>query len=336
MWVPKRVLFEAQSLEYERGRHMQQKFRSLGVPVEVMGKSNRVTGIPDNPTAKGWTEAKDTLVVRVRNTNKFETCKPSAHYQLPLASSCPGKCEYCYLHTTLGKKPYLRVYANVEEILERAAKYIAERQEETIFEGAATSDPIPVEPYSGSLASAITFFGKEPKARFRFVTKFTEIDSLLDLEHNGRTRFRFSINTQSVIKRWEHATPSAEQRLEALGKVAAAGYPMGLIIAPVVLDSTWQGEYNQLLEDLGRRLGNVTDLTLEIILHRYTDRAKSTILEIFPSSSLPMNKEERVYKYGQFGYGKWVYPKDLYKSAEEFFREKIASTLPQARIEYLV
>ena len=337
MWIPKRVLFEARSLEYQRGVDMHQKFIGLKIPVEVMGKGNRVSGIANHPPARAWNEAKDTLVVRVRDTKKFETCRPSANFQLPLASSCPGKCEYCYLHTTLGKKPYIRVYANLEEILERAQSYIRERlPEDTVFEGAATSDPLPVEPYSGSLADTITFFGRQEKAWFRFVTKFNQVDSLIELKHNGRTRFRFSVNTEKIIAHWEHGTPNLDSRLDALARVAQAGYPMGVIIAPVVLDESWQKDYGRLLNELSNRLQGVEDLTIEIILHRYTDRAKNTILDIFPSSSLPMEKEDRVYKYGQFGYGKWVYPKDIYKLAEEFFRAKISTLLAKAKIEYLV
>lgn len=45
-------------------------------------------------------------------------------------------CEYCYLNTQLGKRPYTKVYVNVDEILEKALKYINERKpKSTIFEG---------------------------------------------------------------------------------------------------------------------------------------------------------------------------------------------------------
>jgi len=337
MWIPKQVSFEARSLEYPRGKKMYQHFIKLGVPVEVMGKGNRVTGIASSPAAKAWSEAKDTLVVRVRNVTKFETCKPSAHYQLPLASSCPGKCEYCYLHTNLGKKPYLRIYANLEEILARAQKYINERlPEETVFEGAATSDPLPLEPYSHSLEDTIKFFGTQAKGRFRFVTKFDQVDSLVNLAHNGRTRFRFSVNSARAITRWEHGTPGLAARLDALAKVAQAGYPMGLIIAPVFIEDGWEEDYGQLLEELSRRLSTVSDLTVEIILHRYTDRAKATIQEIFPSTSLPMDRDDRVFKYGQFGYDKWVYTKDIYQAAREYMETRVKTLLPLAKLEYLV
>jgi len=45
-----------------------------------------------------------------------------------------------------------------------------ERLSYTIFEGAATSDPVPVEPYTGALAETIRFFASQEHGKFRFVT----------------------------------------------------------------------------------------------------------------------------------------------------------------------
>ncbi|WP_334305981.1 spore photoproduct lyase family protein, partial [Clostridioides difficile] len=98
------------------------------------------------------------MVVGIRKSLKFQTCKPSANYQLPLVSGCMGRCEYCYLNTQLGDKPFIRVFVNVDEILEQTKKYIEDRKPQvTIFEGAATSDPVPVEPYTNSLKKTIEF-----------------------------------------------------------------------------------------------------------------------------------------------------------------------------------
>jgi len=55
------------------------------------------------------------------------------------------------------------------------------------------------------------------------VTKFTDVDSLLGIPHNEHTRFRLSINTGDVIKRYEHATPPLADTLAAAKKVAASG-----------------------------------------------------------------------------------------------------------------
>src|SRR3712207_8937191 len=45
----------------------------------------------------------------------------------------------------------------------------------------------PVESYSHALKDAIEFFGTNPYGKFRFVTKYTDVDSLLNLQHNNRT-----------------------------------------------------------------------------------------------------------------------------------------------------
>lgn len=339
VFKPKRVYFEPAALEYPLGRKLYKEFQEEGIPIIKTGSHNRVTGIPGKTPQEAYMEAKQTFVVGVRRTLKFETCKPSAHYQLPLCTSCIGKCEYCYLNTTLGKKPYLRVYVNIEEILNKTKEYIEKRKPEiTYFEGAATSDPLPYEPYTKALAKTIEFFGKEELGRFRFVTKFTEVDSLLRIRHERHTRFRFSINTQSVIGKHEHSTPSAGERIEAACKVAQAGYPVGFLVAPVILYDNWQSEYKEMLEQLAEKLPSDTqkDLTFEIISHRYTNRAKRNIQEVFPSSELPMNEEERQFKYGQFGYGKYVYPKDELNMYKDYFTEILKEIFPDTKVDYII
>ncbi|HBV96186.1 MAG: Spore photoproduct lyase [Peptococcaceae bacterium BICA1-7] len=338
-FTPKRVYFEKEALNYPLGQELHRRFGREGIPIMMAASHNRISGIPGKTPREAYLEAKRTLVVGVRRTLKFETCKPSAHYQLPLNTSCSGKCEYCYLHTTLGNRPYLRIYVNVDEILAKAEEYIKERKPEiTLFEGAATSDPIPVENYSGSLKKAIEFFGRQELGRFRFVTKYTEVDSLLDADHREHTRFRFSINTQHVIKRYEHGTPGAEERLEAARKVAGAGYPLGFIIAPIMVYPGWEKDYGELMENLREKLGPAAEsnITFELISHRFTARAKKRILDIFPSSTLPMEEEERKFKYGQFGYGKYVYPKETLQEMDSLFRSNLERNFPGSRVEYLV
>jgi len=338
-FLPKRVFFEQQALEYPLGQELWSHFTEKNIPVAKIASHNRISGIPGKTPQEAYREAKATLVVGVRKTLKFEGCKPSAHYQLPLVTSCPGKCEYCYLQTTLGKKPYIRIYVNQEEILSQAARYIEERKPEiTVFEGAATSDPLPIEKYTGALARTIEFFGRQDHGRFRFVTKFINVDSLLKLDHHNHTRFRFSLNSDYVISSFEHGTPPLRERIEAASKVSHAGYPLGFIIAPIILYDHWQEEYLALLTNLKNSLdpSALNNLTFELISHRYTKRAKENILSLFPETKLSMKEEERRVKYGQFGYIKYLYPKDIYQEMENFFSQEIARLFPQGKVEYFV
>lgn len=343
-FIPARVFYEPGALDYPLGKSLAEDFRQMKIPLSPATSHNRITGIPGNTPAAQYREAKRTLVIGVRRSEKFQTCKPSAHYQLPLVTSCPGMCEYCYLATTLGKKPYVRIYVNLEEILGIASELIRERLPEiTQFEGAATSDPLPVERYSGALRQAIEFFGRESNGRFRFVTKYTDVDSLLDAKHEGHTRFRFSLNCSEVVERYEHGTPSPEERIIAAGKVLKADYPLGFIFAPIFRFDGWQEAYRRLIERSAEELTkrapsgwSSEQLTLEFISHRFTSRAKTNILGVFPNSSLPMEETERKFKYGQFGYGKYVYQPEEMKEMKEFFLEQVKVYFSLAQVEYFV
>lgn len=340
MFVPKRIIFEKDSLDYEIGKNIYNEFKSKQ-NIEIINlTTNKVKqNIPGENLYKFYREGKKTLVVGVKKGLKFQSCKPSAHFQLPLVSGCIGQCEYCYLNTNLGDKPYIKVNVNIEDIINQAQQYINERLPEiTIFEGSATSDPVPIEPYTHSLARTIEFFGKSENGRFRFVTKFSDIDGLLNLQHNGNTEIRFTINTDKVISEYENRTASIAKRIEASVKIAKAGYPLGYIIAPVFLYDGWKDDYRNLLLNLHEKMPKDLKhpVIFEVISHRYTTRAKNIILEVFPETTLPMSDEERTYKYGQFGYGKFVYTKEQLLEMKEFFQTEIESIFENNVIKYII
>ncbi|HCW54713.1 MAG TPA: spore photoproduct lyase [Clostridium sp.] len=340
MFVPNRILFEKNSLDYEIGNNIFNTFKD-NPKVEIINmSSNKIKShIPGDNIYDFYRHGKNTLVVGAKRPGKFQSCKPSANYQLPLISGCTGQCQYCYLNTNLGDKPYVKVNVNIDDILNTAEKYMNERLPQlTIFEGSATSDPVPMEPYTHSLQKAIEFFSKKPKGRFRFVTKFNDVDSLLDLEHNGKTEIRFTLNTAKVINEYEKRTASFDLRLEACKKIAGASYPTGFIIAPVFLYEGWKEDYKNLLINLHDNLPKTLSapVTFEVISHRYTTRAKNVINEVFPDNTLPMNNDERKYKYGQFGYGKYVYTKEQLDEMKTFFTDNINSIFENKIIKYII
>ncbi len=342
MFIPKRILFEKNARSYPLGEQIYQRFLTQkDVEIIELSKNKIKENIPGDTPQDFHMEGKNTLVVGVKTGLKFQSCKPSAHYQLPLLSGCIGQCQYCYLNTNLGDKPYMRINVNSEDILHQADAYIKERLPEiTIFEGSATSDPVPVEPYSSLLKTAIEHFGKSSNGRFRFVTKFTDVDTLLELDHQGHTEIRFTLNTNQVIQNYERRTPSLEKRIEAARKVITSGYPSGFLIAPIFLYDNWKEDYKHLLLKLNDQLPEqlTHPITFEIISHRYTPRAKQVISEIYPEHQLPMKDEERSYKFGQFGYGKYVYPKESLSAIAAFFQEEIADIFKDRniKIKYII
>ena len=336
-FVPQLVYIEPKALEYELGRELKKKFEKMGIEIRETTSHNQVRNIPGNNELQQYRNAKSTLVVGLRRTLKFDTSKPSAEYAIPLATGCMGHCHYCYLQTTLGSKPYIRTYVNLDEIFAQATKYIEERKPEiTRFEAACTSDIVGIDHLTHSLKRTIEFIGSTELGRLRFVTKFHHVDHLLDAKHNGKTRFRFSVNSRYVIKNFEPGTSSFDERLEAARKVAGANYPLGFIVAPIYMHEDWEEGYFELFERLSNSLQgvNLTDLTFELIQHRFTKPAKRVIEKRYPKSKLEMDEEKRKYKWGRYGIGKYVYKDEEAKDIESTIRGYIHQFFPEAEIQY--
>ncbi|KAF6636654.1 spore photoproduct lyase [Paenibacillus sp. LX16] len=336
-FLPDLVFFEPDALNYPKGQRIMDWVKAKDIPYRMTTSHNRITNLPGETEVEKYRMAKKTLVVGIRKTLTFDQSKPSAEYAIPISTGCMGHCHYCYLQTTLGAKPYIRVYVNTDDILSAAKAYIEERAPEiTRFEAACTSDPVGLEHITGTLGDLIRFMADEEFGRLRFVTKYHHVDPLLDIKHNGHTRIRFSINSDYVIKQFEPATSRFEERIEAAGKIARAGYPLGFIIAPIIWYDGWEEGYGELLRKLGETLPQhaTKDLTFELIQHRFTKTSKAVIEKRYPKTKLEMDIEKRKKKWGRWGQNKYVYPDEQQNALREFITERIFEHFPLSRIEY--
>lgn len=333
VFVPKTVFVTPKALEYPDTSRILDAFRRAG-SVIVRGSPR----LPRNLTAAArYARAKTIVVLGVDKKPSFLTCRPSADYQLNLVKGCPGMCEYCYLQTTMGPSPYIRINVNVEEILEKAGEICRRKSGAVTFEGSSVSDPVPVERYTKAISRAIAFFAEVPNGYLRVVTKFTDISSFLGLDHRRKTRMRYSLEAEEFHREFERGTQPLEERLEAARTLAEDGYPIGFLIAPVFLERGL-GPYERLLTMIKEAFpsGLREDTTLEFVTHRFTERAKSQILARRPDSRLPMKENDRLFKMGQFGYGKYVYPAEKLAQAKDSMMELVNRILPGVRVEYFV
>ena len=336
-FVPQLVYVEPAALDYPLGKELISKFKDMGIEVRETTSHNQIRNLPGDTDFQRYRIAKSTLVVGVRKTLKFDTSKPSAEYAIPFVTGCMGHCHYCYLQTTMGSKPYIRTYVNIDEIFEAAEKYMAERApEETRFEASCTSDIVGVDHLTHTLKKAIEFFGQSEYGKLRFVTKFAHVDHLLDAKHNGKTRFRFSMNDEYIIKTFEPGTSRRDERIEAAKKVANAEYPLGFIIAPIYLHDGWKNGYKEMFEKLEAELPSYAkkDLTFEMIQHRFTKPAKRVIEKNYPMTKLELDESKRKYKWGKYGIGKYVYKDEEQEDIKDTLGGYIHTYFPEAKIEY--
>lgn len=338
--MPERVLFTPAALSEPWGQQIRSRVQSLNLPVEELPR-NRLTGLRGEDDRDTYKIAKRTLAVVTAPPSAFKLSPipPSADWQFHLAEGCPAHCQYCYLAGSLSGPPVIRVFANLPQILENLAAY--ERSSDTTtFEVSCYTDPLGIEHLTGSLAECIRYFGTRQNGHLRWVSKFDAVDELLDLPHNGHTRCRVSVNAAPVSSRFEGGTASIASRLMALRRLAlprtqgGGGYPVGLVIAPIVHIDDWQEHYSHLFDQISQALDFDCDLTFELISHRFTPGSKEVLLSWYPQTKLDMNEANRTVKRNKFGGTKYVYDAETMKKLRRFFEGEIQRRFPSSRILY--
>ena len=346
-WKPRRLIVTKSARGFAHGRAILERAGALGIEViELPGDRLNLTP-PDDPK-RAYAEAKSTLAVVVAPPSKrrLQPIAPSADWRVDLAEGCPAHCSYCYLAGSLKGPPITRVYANLDEILGELPAYLgqgtitsrnaARAHEGTTFEASCYTDPLALEPLTGSLGAAIAWFGRwDADVQLRFTSKFANVEPLLGLSHGGRTRMRASVNP-AAFARFEGGTSRVADRLSALRQMALAGYPVGLTIAPIIAAAGWQQAYGALIDDAAAALSDVPalDLTVELITHRFTAGSKAVLDSWYPGSALDMSGDNRVTKRTKFGTEKQVYDANTMRELRSFFYDRIGAALPAAQILY--
>ncbi|WP_219124047.1 spore photoproduct lyase family protein [Mucilaginibacter sp. 21P] len=340
LWMPKRVVFTADAMKEPYGQQIHERITSYNLPVEV-AKNNRVTGLRGKDDRETYRIAKNTLAIvnAPPSAMNLRPIPPSADWQYHLAEGCPAHCQYCYLAGSLPGPPAIRVFANLPQILERTKRYQRLGQPVS-YEASCYTDPLSLEHLTGGLCESIRFFAEQPFTHLRFVTKFDNVEPLLQLAHNRQTRFRCSLNAEVVAKRLEGGTSGITTRIHALRKMAlpktqgGGGYPVGIVLAPIIPIPEWVIHYSALLDQVSAALNFETDLTFELITHRFTPGSRDTLLSWYPNTSLDFSEDLRSIKRNKFGGQKYVFVKELMKEMRLYFEGEIARRFPKAKILY--
>ena len=346
-WIPRHLRVTASAQEHPHAAEIVRRCEALGVDDIELLRSDRITGLRGGTERETYARAKRTLAVVVSppSARTLDPIPPSADWRVDLARGCPAHCQYCYLAGSLTGPPVTRVYADIEEILAGLDAYVgrgnvtsaqaARAGEGTTFEASCYTDPLGIEPATGSLSAAIAHVGTHDwsgPVQLRATTKFADVAPLLDLPHHGRTRLRLSLSPWS---RYEGGTDPVAERVRALGTLAHAGWPVGVTLAPIMPEDGWREAYAALLRDVGRAVrGASSDLTVECITHRFTPGSKETLESWYPATALEMDPERRRSKRGKFGAVKHVYTSEVMGELREHVTGLIESELPDARLLY--
>ena len=332
MFIPKAIYYEKNIEDYELGRVLLEKYKDK--PKIIIENHNNIEEMRKKSNSE-FADMKRNLIIGIRKTHKFTENHKTSDFLVPYTSSgCTAMCMYCYLVCNNNKCAYLRLFVNREQMLEKIIKVAQKSERELTFEIGSNSDLILENMITGNLIWTIENFANTQKGFLTLPTKFDMVDSILDLNHKGKIIIRMSVNPSEIINKVEFGTSRLNGRIEAINKLADAGYKIGILIAPVILVENWQKLYSSLIKELSVKLSDKVkkQAFFEIIFMTYSYVHTKINEEAFPTAINLYNKEIMTGR----GNGKYAYKINTRKEAEIFLREKMKKYFPNNKIEYIV
>lgn len=326
-----KVYYEPSSLNYPLGQQLKQRFSTLEwIPIlshnsiqELQKKENR-----DFITMKSY------LIIGIRKTHRYTNNQKLSDFLVPFTSSgCSAMCLYCYLVCSYNKCSYLRLYVNTDEIMDRLIQKSHQTEQPCTFEIGSNSDLILENTLTHNLEKIIEKFAQEGKGFLTFPTKFHMIEPLLNLNHKGKTIIRMSLNPNYIIQKVEIGTSSLEDRIEALNQLRHHGYPIGIVLAPVIFVENWQHLYLDLFDQLKEKLTEDVQkqMFIEIIFMTYSYIHRAINEQAFPKALKLYNQQLMTG-----GNRKYYYRKEIRQEAEQFLRIELEKRFPSTTILYVV
>lgn len=326
------VFYEPSSLDYELGQQLHAQFAHL--PWTPIENHNNIPQLRQSPN-EAFPRLKRHLIVGVRKSLRYSENHKVSDYLVPYTSSgCSAMCLYCYLVCNYNKCAYLRLFVNREAMMQKLIKTADNSDHDLVFEIGSNSDLVLENIVTNNLVWTIEQFQRSKRGKLTFPTKFDMVESLLHLDHGGRIIARMSVNPQEIIDRVEFGTSGLNQRIRAVNALCDAGYPVGILIAPVVLVGNYQVPYSALITALADGLSQraKASIRIEIIFMTYSYVHRAINRDAFPNA-VPLYDKALMTGRGR---GRYCYRADTKQEAEDYLRTQLAEKLPGIPILYVV
>lgn len=332
-FIPKKVYIEEKAVEYSQGIELLNYYEKEKIPIEWIDAHHKIDSLRSMPNSE-FPKLKQYLIIGTRKSLNHQPNNKTSDFLVPYTSSgCSAFCMYCYLVCHYFTSSYLRVFVNREDMMKKLLKH-AQKLQGGVFEIGSNSDLILENTVTDNLSWTIEQFSTSEYGTLTLPTKFCMVDSILKIDHKNKTKIRMSVNPQYMIQNVEFGTSSLEDRITALNKLYRAGYPVGLLIAPIILLPNWEEYYIELINILADKLDKELQdgLPIEIIFMTYGTAHKKINQDAFPKAVELYNEEKMRFS----GRQKYSYKQPIKEEAKAILINHIKSKIPKVNIVYIV
>ncbi len=240
----------------------------------------------EDPVAK----AKTTLYITTNKGAVIKECPGTSFYTccdytiLHTATFCTMDCSYCILQAYF-HPPVLQYFAGQESV-DAELNHIFQKNKIFRIGTGEYTDSLIWEKISCQPRFLVKKFAGQNNSVLELKTKTVNIDSLLDVDHNGRTILSWSVNTPEIIASEEKGTAALSARLNAAKKARDAGFKLAFHFDPVIIYPGCETAYQDVIKAIFKYVDPENIVWISIGTFRFMPALKSIIEQRFKTSTI--------------------------------------------------
>ena len=208
------------------------------------------------------------------------------YYVINAITNCPMDCSYCVLQGYLNN-PFINLYTNWDDLLQEINAFLSSDCQSLLRLGTGElSDSLALESIFPVSQFLIPFFSERPNGILELKTKSANVNSLLSLNHRGKTVISWSLNPPKMIEEEEMRTAPLEERIEAARKCQEKGYPLGFHFDPIIYHEGWEKGYQETILQLFKQIDPKRIIWISLGGFRYPPKLKGVAEDRFPKTKV--------------------------------------------------
>lgn len=234
--------------------------------------------------------AKKTLYVTQNKGAVVKECPGTSFYTccdytiLHTGTFCTMDCSYCILQAYF-HPPVLQYFAGLATLGHELKITFRQNKIFRIGTGEYT-DSLIWEKVTPLPKFLVETFARQNNCLLELKTKTVNIQSLLPLDHNGKTVLAWSLNTPEVIQTEERGTASLKARLEAAKLAESKGYRIAFHFDPILIYPGCEIQYKKVIQQIFDHVRPESIVWISIGTFRFMPRLKQVIEKRFQDSTI--------------------------------------------------
>ena len=261
-----------------------------------------------NPKAQNFRlQKQNPALILAEKYKNFTLQAPAAYgigagrnYYFSHMLNCLYDCRYCFLQGMYQSANYV-LFVNFEDYQQDILEICNASPDQAIhFFSGYDCDSLALEPVTRFAEHFLPFFSNISNAWLELRTKSTQIRSLLNIQVVPRCIVAFSLSPDEIARKVEDKAPSLIRRLDAMCKLQAHGWQLGLRFDPLIYQTGYKEQYKKLFEQVFSRIKVESVHSVSLGVFRLPEKYFKKIHKLYPEEKLfasPLHSNQKMVSY---------------------------------------